>query len=235
MARYVRAYVGIPGTAGADVGSSAAYVYDIANQRFYGGGIGVTASGTNCQTTSQSGVNTGAASVATGDYSLYSERGTKVGDITVATAGTAPAKSDLGSDSHWRAVPSLLTQFGGIGILILSVLPIIVLVSYLGVAGMGLVEYGKGLSQGGIVQAVGGAVMSLIVYVVVLQILPTVIDAIIGGSQVTSGQYTVTSQFSGVMGIVFAAIPILLCVALLATSGLMTFSKAQSFRSNMGM
>ena len=106
---------------------------------------------------------------------------------------------------------------------------------YLGVAGMGLVEYGKGVSQGGIVSSVGGSVMHLIVYVVVLQILPTVIDAIIGGSQVTGGQYTVTSQFSGVMTIVFSAIPILLCVTLLATSGWMSWNKAQSFKGNMGM
>ena len=157
---------------------------------------------------------------------------------SVSTGGgayTQDAITNIGTGHKWRAVPSLLTQFGGIGKLVLSVLPIVVLASYLGVAGMGLIQYGRGLSQGGIVNAVGGAIIQLIVYVVLLKILPVVMDAMIGSSSVTDGQYTVTGTFGSVINIVFAAAPILLVVALLGTSGYMLYSKSKSFRGSGAM
>ena len=227
--RYVRAYVGATSVSG-----TATNVYDTTAKKFYGSGGKVDASSSagNCE------VNTfpATASIATAaSHNLYNERGQNIGSVTVTAAGTVPPVADLGNNHKWRAVPSLLTQFGGIGKLVLSVLPIVVLASYLGVAGMGLIQYGRGLSQGGIVNAVGGAIIQLIVYVVLLKILPVVMDAMIGSSSVTDGQYTVTGTFGSVINIVFAAAPILLVVALLGTSGYMLYSKSKSFRGSGAM
>ena len=230
--RYVRAYYAPP--TGTDFGTSASNVYDKSEQRYYGSGLAVTASGSNCQIATGNISPSPSAATTTGE--LVNERGiTIANDAEIATTGVVSAITDLGNRHTWTSVPSLMTQFGGIGKLILSVMPIVVLVTYLGTAGMGLVEYGRGLSSGGIVNAVGGSVLSLIVQVVILQVLPTVLDAIVGSARVTGGQYTVTSTFSSVINIVFAAIPILLVVALLGTSGFQFQRKLSKFRGSGAM
>ena len=257
--RFVRAYIGAESVAGASISN----VYDKSDQRYYGSGGAVVASGSDCDITDFASSSkpvpanpTAAASASwtanatTATASLYNERGQNIGTLTVTrtqysgsgTSDTSLATIARNADTHalsgspeWTSVPSLMTQFGGIGKLILSVMPIVVLVTYLGTAGMGLVEYGRGLSSGGIVNAVGGSVLSLIIQVVILQVLPTVLDAIVGSARVTGGQYTVTSTFSSVINIVFAAIPILLVVALLGTSGFQFQRKLSKFRGSGAM
>ena len=225
--RYVRAYVGVTAPT-----TSPSNIYDTTAKKFYGSGGSVVESSS---TAGQCGI-TGftATTIPAGSVSLYNERGQNIGSVT-ATANTIPDVAASGDGHAWINVASLLTQFGGIGKLVLSVLPIVVLASYLGVAGMGLIQYGRGLTHGGIVNAVGGAIIQLIVYVVLLKILPVVMDAMIGGSSVTDGQYTVTGTFGSVINIVFAAAPILLVVALLGTSGYMLYSKSKSFRGSGAM
>ena len=228
--RYVRAYVGQSSVTG-----NGTNVYDTTAKKFYGSGGSIAESGTAGQC-AVSNFTTSITSAATG-AALYNERGQNIGTGTVAaTSGDVTAGALSPAAGHaWINVPSLLTQFGGIGKLVLSVLPIVVLASYLGVAGMGLIQYGRGLTQGGIVNAVGGAIIQLIVYVVLLKILPVVMDAMIGGASVTDGQYTVTGTFGSVINIVFAAAPILLVVALLGTSGYMLYSRSKSFRGSGAM
>ena len=141
----------------------------------------------------------------------------------------------LSQNAQWVDVPSLLDQFGGIGRLVLSVMPIMVLASFLGLVAMGLIDYGRGMSQGGIAGAVGAAIIQLIVVIVLLEVLPTVIDAMIDANQsATGGRFSVNSQFSGIMGIIFAALPLLLVVGILGISGFMLFQQGRNFRSGGG-
>ena len=235
--RYVRGYVG-----GQNIAGSASNAYDTAEKKFYGSGATVKegAIAGDCAFDAFTVVPSTLAPADTTGVTIYNERGQVVyteGTLGAArtTAGSVGAQANIGDDHGWRDVPTLLTQFGGIGKLVLSVLPIVVLASYLGVAGMGLIQYGRGLSNGGIVNAVGGAIVQLIVYVVLLKIMPVVIEAMVGGSSVTGGQYTVTGTFGSVINIVFAAAPILLVVALMGSSAYMLYSKSRTFRSSGAM
>ena len=220
--RFVRAYVGRD--SGAVEGS---YIYSGDDKgAFYGGGVAVTA--TASATTCSYAAVTGVASAATTD-TLYNERGKAITSGAITLAGTA-----LGN-TKWVNVPSILDQFGGIGRLVLSVMPIMVLASFLGLVAMGLIEYGRGMSQGGIAGSVGAAIIQLIVVIVLLEVLPTVIDAMVDANQsATGGSLTVNQQFSGIMAIIFAALPLLLVVGILGISGFMLFQKGRSFRGSGG-
>ena len=215
--RFVRVYEGATGgtadntyiTTGDDDGS------------FYGSGHTVSKSSTapNCSY----------AAGATAGKVLYNERGKQVAATSVATA------TDIAGNAKWIEVPSILDQFGGIGRLVLSVMPIMVLASFLGLVAMGLIEYGRGMSQGGIAGSVGAAIIQLIVVIVLLEVLPTVIDAMVDANQsATGGSLTVNQQFSGIMAIIFAALPLLLVVGILGISGFMLFQKGRSFRGSGG-
>ena len=178
----------------------------------------------------------------------YNERGKSISfgavlDATgsspslVATAPIAAAATNYQpvTNAKWINVPSILDQFGGIGRLVLSVMPIMVLASFLGLVAMGLIEYGRGMSQGGIAGSVGAAIIQLIVVIVLLEVLPTVIDAMVDANQsATGGSLTVNQQFSGIMAIIFAALPLLLVVGILGISGFMLFQKGRSFRGSGG-
>ena len=214
--RFVRAYVGA--TSGTTPNT---YVIDGSGKVFYGSGYSVTQ--TSGQTTC-----TMATSIA-GKPKMFNERGKSIG--TIITSGTAQAITG----AKWINVPSILDQFGGIGRLVLSVMPIMVLASFLGLVAMGLIEYGRGMSQGGIAGSVGAAIIQLIVVIVLLEVLPTVIDAMVDANQsATGGSLTVNQQFSGIMAIIFAALPLLLVVGILGISGFMLFQKGRSFRGSGG-
>ena len=256
--RFVRAYVGV------DSGSSSSEnVYIVSGDdkgTFYGTGVSVIEDGSDCKidegsstgatVTSANGNDDAAIETTTANYSLYNERGKDMGapvvteaavdtwavadgTITVVVAGTVPEFTF--SDAKWVDVPSLLDQFGGIGRLVLSVMPIMVLASFLGLVAMGLIDYGRGMSQGGIAGAVGAAIIQLIVVIVLLEVLPTVIDAMVDANQsATGGSLSVNTQFSGIMGIIFAALPLLLIVGILGISGFMLFQRGRNFRQGGG-
>ena len=235
--RFVRAYAGV--TSVTDE-STASNVYATAGNdkgKFFGSGITVVESDSGvCMLSDGTIVPTGTTSPQ-----FWNERGDNLGTFTLATAGTvvegdntAPTSTRI-STSDWVDVPSLLQQFGGIGQLVLSVMPILVLASFLGLVAMGLIEYGRGMSAGGIGSAVGLAILQLIVVIVILEVLPTIIDAMVDANQVaTGGSLSVNEQFSGIMGIIFAALPLLLIVGILGISGFMLFQRHKRFRASGG-
>ena len=222
--RFVRAYAGQTGgtvdgtyiSSGDDKGS------------FYGSGVNVAQQGstTNCG-------YAGRRSLTAADFTeVYNERGKLI--LTQSASEGMIAVGSI-SNAKWINVPSILDQFGGIGRLVLSVMPIMVLASFLGLVAMGLIEYGRGMSQGGIAGSVGAAIIQLIVVIVLLEVLPTVIDAMVDANQsATGGSLTVNQQFSGIMAIIFAALPLLLVVGILGISGFMLFQKGRSFRGSGG-
>jgi len=233
--RFVRAYVGTT-----TVGASPDNIYITSGDDkgdFYGSGGTVTVDGATCDVSS-SFTATGPTFSTDSALTLYSERGKQIATIAAGnhdTAGVVASSTQLDSDAKWIAVPSLLDQFGGIGRLVLSVMPIMVLASFLGLVSMGLVQYGRGMASGGIAGAVGAAIIQLIVVIVLLEVLPTVIDAMVdANSSATGGSLTVNEQFSGIMGIIFAALPLLLVVGILGVSGFMLFQKVRDFKGSGG-
>ena len=156
-------------------------------------------------------------------------------EVSATTGAATKPAGGINANVKWIAVPSILDQFGGIGRLVLSVMPIMVLASFLALVAMGLIEYGRGMSKGGIAGSVGAAIIQLIVVIVLLEVLPTVIDAMVDANQsATGGSLTVNQQFSGIMAIIFAALPLLLVVGILGISGFMLFQKGRSFRGSGG-
>ena len=97
---------------------------------------------------------------------------------------------------------------------------------------MGLVQYGQG--RGGIGNAIGDAIGSLIFAVILLKVLPVVLDSVISADTAVDGPYSVTQTFGGVLGLVFAAIPVILIAGLLAISGVLLFRKYGSMKGEEG-
>ena len=242
--RFVRAYAGATGgtldntyiSTGDEKGS------------FYGAGKTVGLYNGACGVINATAVRAATTGAVTGVYTgYYNERGKAIAfgavfdaagtDLTAAAAAVPVGAGNYQpvTNGKWIAVPSILDQFGGIGRLVLSVMPIMVLASFLGLVAMGLIEYGRGMSQGGIAGSVGAAIIQLIVVIVLLEVLPTVIDAMVDANQsATGGSLTVNQQFSGIMAIIFAALPLLLVVGILGISGFMLFQKGRSFRGSGG-
>ena len=228
--RFVRAYVGQPGTALADV--TPVNVYDTTNQVFYGSGATVARKGTTGTCTVAEQDDTAFTPTASGTVTYYNERGETIGSAAVAS-NKVPA-TDLASTSFkWYQVPDLLNTFGGVPRLILAAVPIIVVASFLGLSAMGLVQYGQGRS--GIGNAIGDAIGSLIFAVILLKVLPVVMDSVISAERATDGPYSVTGTFGGILGLVFAAIPVILIAGLLAISGVLMFRKYGQMRGDRGM
>ena len=104
-----------------------------------GGGGPVTASVTGCQVAS---FTAGGITAALTAASIYNERGrvifsgAAVSDAGVVTAITA---ADL-AGYKWVRVPSLFEQFNSLNTTIISLLPVVVVASYVILAGVGLAQ-----------------------------------------------------------------------------------------------
>ena len=232
--RFVRAYVGVPSTS-LDSVANPNNVYDTTNQVFYGSGIAITQQGStgDCgyAETQKASFTPSEFIAASGTPALYNERGEAL-PVGEADASKLNASTDLGTGYKWYSVPDLLNTFGGVPRLILAAIPIIVVASFLGLSAMGLVQYGQGRS--GIGNAIGDAIGSLIFAVILLKVLPVVLDSVISADQAVDGPYSVTSTFGGILGLVFAAIPVILIAGLLAISGVLMFRKYGQMKGEGG-
>ena len=188
---------------------------------FGGAGIPVTRNGNSCQIAET--VTADATGLLAGSATLYSSRGENIKAVTVATAGTIPATTDLvtanSTNAGWHSVPSVMQTFGAVTRLVISLMPLLLTASMITVAAVSLVHLGRGGAES-ISSGIMASLMGLVLGLVTLFVTSPIFDAIIQAAQVnSSGAQAATVQFGSVSGIIFSLIPLVLVSGTLGLIG----------------
>ena len=113
----------------------------------------------------------------------------------------------------------LLGDFIGIIRTLVSLAPVLAIAGFLVMAGIGLVKYGMGVGSGGIGNAVGVAVMTLIINIVVMYLSPIGMDAVVTAGQTTqTGALAVNQEFKGVSRLLFSVIPLVMVATIIGSN-----------------
>ena len=205
----------LPASAAYDPGSAAS-IYDTEKDILFGPGVAVsrTASAVTCSY----GAIT-AAVVGNEDaekaFPLYSERGSQVATVTLGEGGIAAAAAVSGS--RWIAPAKVFNQLGGVGSLILDVLPIMIMVGFLSSGIITLLNHSQGINVSDHIKYL---IFKLLGTIALLVSLPFAFDQLATASYtLNSGAYSVQDRFGSLGGLVLAAIPVLILAALLSWQG----------------
>lgn len=158
--------------------------------------------GTPVRITNSSGECAVQAAVGT----WYTESGHQ---IIIATANTWPATAT----SAWTTPDSILTRFGSINRLMANLMPLVVVLGFIGTAAITAVSSTS--VRGGISSAVTGEVLILIVALVTASLLPTLLQAIVDSAGTLKGQFLVTSGFGTIITLIISILPLLINVSIL--------------------
>ena len=201
------------------------YWYNPTAGVFGGAGIPVTRNGNSCQIAATvTGDTTGL--LADASVTLYSSRGENIKSVTIATAGTIPATTDLvtanATNAGWQSVPSVMQTFGAVTRLVISLMPLLLSAAMVTVAATSLLYLGRGGAES-ISTGIMTALFGLVIGLVTLFVTSPIFDAIILAAQVnSSGSQAATQQFGPITGIIFSLIPLVLVAGTLTmiSSGL---------------
>ena len=142
-------------------------------------------------------------------------------EFTVTTAATAQAIPSLMGTAQVNP-PPVLTQFSSINRLLIQLLPLLLVISFIGSGVMS----GMNISGGGNIQtAIKYEVMILIIALVGVNLAPTLFEFIAGAASTTSGGLSVTGQFSGIIDLIFGILPILITIGLMSLVSYRTYSQ----------
>ena len=142
-------------------------------------------------------------------------------EFTVTTAATAHAIPSLQGTAQVNP-PPVLTQFSSINRLLIQLLPLLLVISFIGSGVMS----GMNISGGGNIQtAIKYEVMILIIALVGVNLAPTLFEFIAGAASTTSGGLSVTGQFSGIIDLIFGILPILITIGLMSLVSYRTYSQ----------
>ena len=230
MMRFVDSCQGYEGTRFTEVfygvssepATANAYWYNPTSGVFGGTGIKVTKNGASCQIAAAvTGDATGLP--VDGSATLYSSRGENIKSVTIATAGTIPATTDLvtanSTNAGWHSVPSVMQTFGAVTRLVISLMPLLLTASMITVAAVSLVHLGRGGAES-ISSGIMTSLMGLVLGLVTLFVTSPIFDAIILAAEVnSSGSQAATVQFGSVSGIIFSLIPLVLVSGTLGLIG----------------
>ena len=157
-----------------------------------------------------------AVTAATPGYTnteVRSEHGVKVGVVT----GTAVT---LTSGHKWVTPSAILSVYSGISTLVLSILPIVSVVGFLGVSANNIYSYVKG-GAGAIQMVVVRSISGLIITIVGIYLAPTIMDFANDVYLVsTDGRYGIMAQFGTIIKLVLGFFPVVYNAGLLAMFGL---------------
>ena len=142
-------------------------------------------------------------------------------EFTITTAATAQAIPSLQGTAQVNP-PPVLTQFSSINRLLIQLLPLLLVISFIGSGVMS----GMNISGGGNIQtAIKYEVMILIIALVGVNLAPTLFEFIAGAASTTSGGLSVTGQFSGIIDLIFGILPILITIGLMSLVSYRTYSQ----------
>ena len=228
--RFAKAYIGVTSLS-ADPGT-AVLQYNTTTETFGGPGTRINrlAGSTTCQ------IPAITYTIAANDtLALYSERGDQIASKTYTEAATSTGAIDLSTSIYsWYVPDDSLGDFIGIIKTLISLSPVIVTAGFLALAGKGLVQYGMGVGTGGLADAIGASVMTLVVNIVVMYLAPIGMDAVVNAAAVTqSGAQGVNQEFKGVQGLLFAVIPLIM-VAVIIGSNLIAGGAGNFVMKRMG-
>ena len=152
-------------------------------------------------------------------------------EFAIATAATAQAIPSLKGTAPVDP-PSVLTQFASINRLLIQLLPLLLVISFIGSGVMS----GMQISGGGNIQsAIKYEVMILIIALVGVNLAPTLFEFIAGAASVTDGGMSVTGQFSGIIDLIFGILPILITIGLMSLVSYRTYSQIQQRSASPAM
>ena len=244
MMRFVDSCQGYEGTRFTEVfyrvtsepATANSYWYNPTTGVFGGAGIPVTRNGNSCQILET--VTGDATGLLAGSATLYSSRGENIKAVTVATAGTIPATTDLvtanSNGAGWHGVPSVMQTFGAVTRLVISLMPLLLTASMITVAAVSLVHLGRGGAES-ISSGIMASLMGLVLGLVTLFVTSPIFDAIIQAAQVnSSGAQAATVQFGSVSGIIFSLIPLVLVSGTLGLIGGGLYSHFSGKREGAG-
>ena len=120
-----------------------------------------------------------------------------------------------------RTVSTVLSQFGTINRLVLGILPLLLLLTSFAYGALLVTGTGENISD-----SVKAEVGGLVVLQIVTSFLPSILQFLVTASGATDGQYGVTSDFGGIIDIIFGVIPIVMVVAIIALIGQRIYREA---------
>ena len=171
----------------------------------------------------------------TARYDFYNEQGELVGSHQFNQGEDGDGNGVIGSNSnerspadvrytsegafHWVEVAPMLNRFAGINNLLLTILPVVSVVGFLGISGAKLYSYGKGTASIG--SSISTSVFTLIGIVVAMVIAGPILGSAVDANQVVvSGQYQVNTTFGNIIQLLFAMIPVIYIAGLVTLVGL---------------
>ena len=173
---------------------------------------------------SEHGVKVGTAVVDTGNQQTGTPatQGFKnTASATARVAGAGGTNIDAwASASVWVTPSAILSVYSGISTLVLSILPIVSVVGFLGVSANNIYSYVKG-GAGAIQMVVVRSISGLIITIVGIYLAPTIMDFANDVYLVsTDGRYGIMAQFGTIIKLVLGFFPVVYNAGLLAMFGL---------------
>ena len=151
-----------------------------------------------------------------------------------AITGTAAVASTALTGSSWKPRPALFNQFGNINNLLAQLVPLLIILGFIGIIGANLFTTARSES-GSLIKAIGMEVLMLVLLMVAVNLATPFLDGVVTAASFNDGTLTSTVQFSDITSIVFALLPLAYALAVLALigwRGKMAYTNMQSMRSN---
>ena len=149
---------------------------------------------------------------------------------TGTTAQTVAAAATNVSGWTSQTPSGVLQTFSSINTLLVSLLPLVIIIGFLGTAAAGLYNYAMS-TAGSLQSAIKTEIITLIVALVVIYLMPVVLDQLTDASTTTDGRLSVTGSFKSIIDLIFGIMPIALTIGIF---GLVTYRGVQTFRGKGG-
>ena len=153
-----------------------------------------------------------------------------------AITGTAVVASTPLTGSSWKPRPALFNQFGNINNLLAQLVPLLIILGFIGIIGVNLFTTARS-ETGSLVKAIGMEVLMLVMLMVAVNLATPFLDGVVTASSFNDGTLTSTVQFSDITSIVFALLPLAYALAVLGLigwRGKVAYSNIQAMKGSRG-
>jgi len=151
---------------------------------------------------------------------------------------TASTKAAIGSQNNaaWVRASAITERFEPIIDLLISLMPLMLVISFLASAWGALYGYSGGGGDGGIKSAVGGETLVLVALMVAVYLAPSFLEfANSALGIVDAGIYGNTSRFQSITRLIFEILPLGFTVAILAMASYRGYKTVNRVRESRGM
>ena len=190
--------------------------YAQANDEIVSGAFGAVTKTSASTTTCSFATISYASATATGNKVL-SEHGELVVSAAAGTANTSITGAAIAS-SEWKTPISVLIPYGDISMLILSVLPIMNTVGFLGVNIFSIVLFVRG-GGAGVAGHILGSIAILILIILLVNLAPGFLDGLEGVYETVDGRLSVMKRFMNVIQIILEFVPVIFLLGMMGIFG----------------